>query len=104
MPEQRLLVLGDYPIGYANGIGETLANLLADHPDAALFQLHPDHVQPLNELGRGRASTFVFPRPPISWPAPAAFYKPILKLRQRAEENRLFARAVALIRVHQIDA
>ena len=101
----RVLVLGDYPIGYANGIGETLSNLLAEHPDAALFQLHPDHLQPLNGDGRGQASTFVFPRRPESWPAMAAsLYRPILKLRQRAEEDRLVERAAALIRRHQIEA
>ncbi len=101
----RLLVVGDYPIGYANGIGETLSNLLADHPDDALFQLHPDHLQPLTGEARGQASTFVFPRRPASWPAMAApLYRPILKFRQRAEEHRLFERAAAIIRERQIDA
>jgi hypothetical protein len=105
MRDGRLLVLGDYPIGYANGIGETLANLLADHPDASLFQLHPDHLQPLHGEGRGQASTFVFPRRPASWPAKASsLYRPILKLRQRAEEDRLCDRAAAIIRERQIEA
>lgn len=105
MRDGRLLVLGDYPIGYANGIGETLGNLLADHPDELLFQLHPDHLQPLPGEGRGQASTFVFPRRPASWPATAApLYRPILKLRQLAAEARLFERAAAIIRDQQIEA
>ena len=105
MRDGRLLVLGDYPIGYANGIGETLSNLLAEHPDASLFQLHPEHLQPLTGEERGQASTFVFPRRPVSWPAMLApLYRPILKLRQRAEEQRLFERAAAIIRERQIDA
>lgn len=60
-PEGRLLVLGDYPVGYANGIGETLSSLLADHPDELLLQSHPDHLRPLDRQGRGRAATFHVP-------------------------------------------
>ena len=105
MRDGRLLVLGDYPMGYGNGIGETLSNLLADHPDAALFQMHPDHLQPLAGEARGHATTFTVPRRPGSWPAIAApLYKPILKLRQRAAEQQLFDRAAAVIRERRIEA
>ncbi len=104
-PEGRLLVLGDYPIGYANGIGETLANLLADHPDAMLFQSHPDHLAPLTGQGRGRAATFHAPRRPAAWPGWASrLYYPLLKLQQSSAETRLFEIASEAIRQHQIDA
>lgn len=103
--DARLLVIGDYPVGYANGIGETLANLLKPHPDGELFQLHPSHLRPLPGEGRGRAETFDAPRRPDAWPASAgAAYQPILKLRQVAAERRLFHRAAALIRQHRISA
>lgn len=103
--EGRLLVLGDYPVDYANGIGETLSNLLADHPDAMLFQSHPDHLQALNGQGRGRRAAFAVPRRPEAWPGWAAgFYSPILKLRQSSAEDRLFNTASAAIEQHQIEA
>ena len=104
-PEGRLLVLGDYPVGYANGIGETLSNLLAGLPDAMLFQSHPDHLTPLNGHGRGRAATFDFPRRPRGWPAwVAGVHKPVLKLQQVSASRRLFETASALITEQRIDA
>lgn len=104
-PEGRLLVLGDYPIDYANGIGETLSNLLADHPDALLFQSHPAHLQPLPGRGRGRAVPFTWPRRPASWPDWAArFHQPILKLQQSAASDRLFRIAARLIEAERIEA
>ncbi|MBY0493702.1 MAG: glycosyltransferase [Cyanobacteria bacterium] len=103
--EGRLLVIGDYPINYANGIGETLSNLLADHPDATLFQSHPDHLRPLDGQARGRAVTFTVPRRPEAWPGWASrWYQPILKLRQSAAEDELFSTASALIERERIEA
>ena len=98
-------MLGDYPIGYPNGIGETLANLLAGHPDACLFQAHPAHLQPLPGQARGQSSTFELPRRPASWPSLAApLYRPILKWRQHTAEQRVVDQAAALIRRHRLDA
>ena len=105
MRDGRLLVLGDYPIDYANGIGETLSNLLADHPDERLFQSHPDHLQPIGSKRRGTALPFSVPRRPAIWPAPAApLYQPVLKVRQSRAERRLVAGAAELIRKNDIDA
>lgn len=105
MPNRRVLVVGDYPIGYANGIGETFANLVADLPDASIFQCHPAHLQPLDGKGVGTASTFTWPRRPASWPDWASqMYRPLLKLRQATAQTRLFEIASAAIRRHQIDA
>ena len=103
--ERRLLVIGDYPIDFANGIGETLSNLLADHADAKLFQLHPGHLRPLAGKGRGLAATFTVPRRPSSWPDWASrWYQPILKLRQSTAEDELFHAASQLIKREQIEA
>ncbi len=101
----RLLVLGDYPIGYGNGIGETLSDLLADWPDGDLFQLHPAHLTALPGQQRGRASAFDVPRPPAglgSWAA--AFGKPLLKARQYLAQRRLVAQAAELIGRNGIQA
>lgn len=104
-PDGRVLIVGDYPVGYANGIGETFANLLADLPDAAIFQCHPDHLQPLDGAGRGRVFTFEMPRRPSRLPGWASrSYYPVLKLRQARAEQRLFETASAAIRAHRIDA
>lgn len=101
----RVLVVGDYPVGYANGIGETLSNLLADLPDAAIFQCHPSHLQPLNGEGRGSASTYHVPRRPDAWPEWASrLYQPLMKLQQVRAESQLFETASAMIREHNIDA
>jgi hypothetical protein len=101
----RLLVLGDYPIGYANGIGETLSNLLAGHPDTGIFQSHPDHLQPHWGEGRGVAAPFGVPRRPAAWPeAVASLYQPVMKARQVLAERRLVDRAAGMIREHAIDA
>ena len=104
-PDRRLLIVGDYPVGYANGIGETLSNLLADLPDAAVFQCHPDHLQPLDGERRGRASTYHVPRRPSRWPDWASrLYQPLLKLQQARAETQLFETASGAIREHQIGA
>jgi hypothetical protein len=101
----RVLVLGDYPVGYANGIGETLSNLLAHQPDADLFQAHPAHLHALNGDARGRAVPFTVPRRPASWPARAGqLYQPILKLRQMTAEQQLFQNVAALMAEQRIDA
>lgn len=105
VPEARLLVLGDYPIGYANGIGETLSNLLADAPGTAVFQCYPDHLPPLPGSARGQVWPFRVPRRPARWPArAAALYQPVLKLQQLAAERRLVDLAVGVIRAARIDA
>lgn len=99
-----MLIVGDYPVGFANGIGETFANLLADLPEASIFQCHPDHLQPLNGAGRGRAIPYQVPRRPSAWPGWASrAYYPVLKLRQALAERRLFEIASAAIREHRID-
>jgi hypothetical protein len=104
-PEGRLLIVGDYPVGYANGIGETLSNLLADFPDASVIQCHPEHLQPPDGERRGRAATYPVPRRPAAWPDWASrWYQPLLKLQQANAETRLFEIASDAIRHHQIDA
>jgi len=101
----RVLIAGDYPVGYANGIGETLSNLLADRPDDSIFQLHPDHLRPLDGEGRGHAVGFTVPRRPAAWPEFAArAYQPLLKVQQFQAETRLFELAAATIREQHIDA
>jgi hypothetical protein len=104
-PESRLLVIGDYPIGYANGIGETLSNLLAGQSETAVFQCHPDHLVPLPGSALGRVSGFQVPRRPAAWPAgAAALYQPVLKLQQLAAERRLVDLAAGVIRRERITA
>lgn len=104
-PSTRLLVLGDYPVGYANGIGETLSDLLEDWPDESLFQLHPAHLSAVPGRQRGRATTFDVPRPPAGRSAwLSALTKPVLKARQAVAQRRLFAAASTLMTTHHIDA
>jgi len=103
--DRRVLVLGDYPVAYANGIGETLANLFAGHPDEDLFQTYPSHLLPLPGHSRGRAHPFEAPRRPGWWPGAAApLYQPVLKVRQMAAARRLFKIAEAVIREQGINA
>lgn len=96
---QNLLVLGDYPVGFANGIGETLGNLLEKWPDDRLFQIYPSHLAPLAGKERGRAIPFEMPRRP-AWVPPwlQAGYYPILKLQQVLAARALYARAATTIR------
>lgn len=104
MAERGVLVLGDYPIAYPNGIGETLSNLFFDLPDSAIVQCHPDHLHALGE-GRGRAFTYTVPRRPSAWPDWASpLYQPLLKMQQASAETQLFETASAVIREHRIDA
>lgn len=103
--ERRLLIVGDYPVGYANGIGETLSNLVADLPAASIFQCHPSHLQPLDGSGHGRATTYVVPRRPGAWPEWASrLYQPVMKLQQARAESQLVEIASAMIHEHNIDA
>ncbi len=104
-PSGRLLVLGDYPAGYGNGIGETLGNLLAGFSADRLYQAYPSHVPPQAASVRGHAIPFDMPRRPSWVPgwANAAYY-PVLKLRQSIAERRLVAQAAAAIERHKIDA
>lgn len=104
-PTGRLLVLGDYPAGYGNGIGETLGNLLAAFPADRLYQAYPSHLPPQAASARGQAIPFDMPRRPSWVPgwANAAYY-PVLKLRQSIAERRLVAQAAAAIERHKIDA
>jgi hypothetical protein len=101
----RVLVIGDVPIGFANGIGETLANLFADEPDAAIFQCHPGHLRPLAGEGRGAAVGFTVPQLPRQLPSAAAIlYQPVLKWRQAAAERELYEKAAGLLRANRIQA
>ncbi len=101
----RLLVLGDYPVGYGNGIGETLGNLLATFPEDRLFQAYPSHLPPSAGGVRGHAVPFDMPRRPAWVPGWAnAPYYPLLKLRQSLAEQALVSRAAAAIEQHQIEA
>lgn len=103
--EQRLLVLGDYPIGFANGIGETLSNLLNAWGDAEVFQAHPAHFSPSPRWASVTACRFTVPRPPSGWPAwGATAYQPILKIRQAAAQQQLVRDAAAMIERHRIQA
>lgn len=104
-PERRLLVLGDYPIGFANGIGETLSNLLDAWGDAEVFQAYPSHFSPASRWASVPACRFEVPRPPAGWPVWAArAYTPVLKIRQAAAERRLVRDAAAMIAHHRIQA
>ena len=105
MNNGNLLILGDYPIGYGNGIGETLSNLLETWPDDRIFDMHPEKMQPLPGRGRGRSIPFSWPRPPAWLPAVGRLpYKPLLKIRQAAASRELVRAAAAAIREHHIDA
>lgn len=104
-PDRRLLILGDYPVGYTNGIGETLSNLLEPWAEAGLFQVHPAHFEPSPRWARATAWRFDVPRPPAGWPAwSSPLYQPILKARQALAQHRLVEGASALIRRHGIEA
>jgi hypothetical protein len=98
-------VLGDYPVRYGNGIGETLGNLLATFPEDRLFQAYPSHLPPSAGTVRGHSVPFDMPRRPAWVPgwANAAYY-PLLKLRQSLAEQALVSRAAAAIEQHQIEA
>lgn len=99
----RVLVVGDFPIGFANGIGETLANLFAAEPDEAIVQCHPSHRQPLDGQARGTAVELTVPGPPRGLPqALTLLYQPVLKWRQAAAERALYETAADLVRSHRI--
>lgn len=103
--ERRLLVLGDYPIGFANGIGETLSNLLDTWGDTELFHAYPSHFIPAPRWASLTACRFEVPRPPAGWPPWAArAYTPVLKIRQAAAERQLVRDAAAMIVHHRIQA
>lgn len=103
--DRRLLILGDYPIGYANGIGETLSNLLDGWGEGELFHAHPAHFSPSPRWASVTACRFDVPRPPAGWPAwGATLYKPVLKARQAAAQQQLVRDAAAMIEQHRIRA
>lgn len=103
--ERRLLVLGDYPIGFANGIGETLSNLLDTWGDAEIFHAYPSHFSPGSRWASVTGCRFEVPRPPAGWPVWAArAYTPILKIRQAAAQRQLVRDAAAMIEQHRIQA
>lgn len=100
-----LLILGDYPVGFANGIGETLGNLLEDFPDERLFQAYPKYFAARAGAERGRSFTVSMPRRPAWVPAALqAPYYPVMKARQALAERALFARAAEAIERHNIGA
>lgn len=102
---RNLLVLGDYPVGFANGIGETLGNLLETFPDERLFQLSPSHFSPAVGRGRGQSHPFAMPRRPAWVPAilQGAYY-PVLKAQQALAERALVAQAARVIHDRGIGA
>jgi len=101
----NLLVLGDYPVGFANGIGETLGNLLESFPDERLFQMYPSHFAPAAGRERGRLVPFAMPRRPVWVPAFIhRAYSPVLKAQQALAERALVASAARVIRDHGIGA
>jgi hypothetical protein len=100
----NLLVLGDYPVDFANGIGETLGNLLDGLPADRLVQVFPSYLKPNGRL-RGTAVRFEFPRPPADLPALGRrLYHPWLKARQWSAEHDLTALAAEAISRHRIGA
>jgi hypothetical protein len=100
-----LLVLGDYPIGYANGVGETLANLLTTYPENRLFQAHPSHHQARPGTARGRSLAYTTPlRPKGLSRVLSPLYYPILKFRQMLAARRLFHSLAGWVREHDIRA
>lgn len=104
-PAPNLLVLGDYPVGFANGIGETLGNLLESFPDERLFQMYPSHFAPAAGRERGRLVPFALPRRPAWVPAFIhRAYAPVLKAQQALAERALVASAAGVIRDHGIGA
>lgn len=101
----NLLVLGDYPVGFANGIGETLGNLLDGFPDERLFQLSPAHFALPPGRGRGRQLALSMPRRPAWVPTVLnGAYYPVLKAQQALAERALAAQAARVIQDHGIGA
>lgn len=102
--DRRLLIVGDYPVGYANGIGETLSNLLASW-DSGLFQAYPAHLEPSPRWTQASHLRFDVPRLPPGLPAwRSKVYQPVLKMRQALAQRRLVEDASRLIRQHGIKA
>lgn len=99
----RMLVFGDYAVGYGNGIGETLSNLLEPLPDERLFQVHPRHTSAPLDQARGTSVPFDLPRRPGWVPDSAGLlYAPLLKAQQAAAERRVARQAASIIREHGI--
>jgi hypothetical protein len=97
MSPGRILIVADYPIGYASGFGETLFNLFRGFPSQNVFSVHPSTTKPAPGKEFGRFIPFDFPQRP-AW-APHymrnAFY-PYLKLCQHAARTRLIGHLRAL--------
>lgn len=101
----RVLVLGDFPVGYANGIGETLSNLLATWDPGTVVQAYPAHLSPSPRWTGAGDLRFEAPRPPDGWSGwSAACYRPVLKVRQVAARRRLVAGAARLVQHHGVQA
>jgi hypothetical protein len=104
-PGRNLLVLGDYPVGFANGIGETLDNLLGAFPDERLVEMSPSHFAPAPGRERGRSVTFTMPRRPAWVPRVLhRAYYPVLKAQQALAERALVAEASRVIHDHHVGA
>jgi hypothetical protein len=99
MSAGRILVVADYPIGYANGFGETLFNLFTSFPTQNVFCVHPSRNNPVPSKWFGRSVPFDFPQIPAWAPRVGrnAFY-PYLKWRQHAARARLVSQLHALTR------
>lgn len=102
---RNLLVLTDYPVGYASGFGETLFNLLKAYPGGKLWNAHPRHLKAAPEKKLGQSCPFSAPMRPAAWPEPLArFYYPLLKVQQAKAIRQNFRSLASLIRNQGITA
>jgi hypothetical protein len=92
MSAGRVLVVADYPIGYASGFGETLFNLFTGFPSQNVFCAHPSGTEPAPGKEFGRSVPFDFPQRPAwaSYHIRNVFY-PYLKLCQHAARAKLIS-------------
>ena len=102
---RNLLVLTDYPIGYASGFGETLFNLLEAYPEEKIWNAHPLHLKAAPGKKIGRSYPFVAPTRPTGWPERLSlFYYPVLKLQQVRARWTLFRSLYSLVKEEGITA
>ena len=77
------IVIADYPVGYANGFGETLYNLFDGFPSDKLWTAHPSHVSAADGKTRARSINLPSPSRPQWLPQRVSLaYYPLLKAQQ----------------------
>jgi Glycosyltransferase Family 4 len=80
LPILPILIVADYPVGYASGFGETLYNLFSGFPSEKLWSAHPGHITPAEDKQKGQSVLLPSPARP-RWLNNIASY-PWLKARQ----------------------